>query len=191
MSYRTNTSLKPIKSPFLYIKLLVTLAHHQSDHSNLLAKGGIEPLSFETVQVFKLFIRDYLIQSCKSADIFQVFTWLVPYNTVNKGTSKHQKTNEKSTNFAVHISPSIFGFFKADYNQHPFKNVVGKKVYVHCCMINVHLSFVIFLILFQPPKNVYLLVELSYFILILVYPQKLLVVIYYIIIYMVNKHHWV
>ena len=33
---------------------------------------------------------------------------LVPDDTVNKGTSKHQKMDEKSTNLVVHVSPSFF-----------------------------------------------------------------------------------
>ena len=30
----------------------------------------------------------------------------------NKGSSKHHKTDEKNTHFAVHVSPSIFGLKK-------------------------------------------------------------------------------
>ena len=36
---------------------------------------------------------------------------VVTYDTVHKGNSKHHKTDEKITHFAVHVSPSMFGFF--------------------------------------------------------------------------------
>ena len=37
---------------------------------------------------------------------------LVPDDTVHKGISKCHKMDEKGTHFAVHVSPSIFGFKK-------------------------------------------------------------------------------
>ena len=37
-----------------------------------------------------------------------VYHRLVSNNTVHKGTSKRHKTDEKSTDLAVHVSPSIF-----------------------------------------------------------------------------------
>ena len=37
--------------------------------------------------------------------------WMVPDDTLHKGTSKHHKMDEKGTRFAVHISSSIFGFW--------------------------------------------------------------------------------
>ena len=37
---------------------------------------------------------------------------LVTYATLQKGASKHHKTDEKSTHFAVHVSPSIFNKIK-------------------------------------------------------------------------------
>ena len=40
-----------------------------------------------------------------------VLIGMVPDDTVHKGASKCHNTDEKSTNFVVHVSPSIFGFF--------------------------------------------------------------------------------
>ena len=37
---------------------------------------------------------------------------LVPDDTLQKGTSKHQKTDEKRTHSAVRVYPSIFDFFE-------------------------------------------------------------------------------
>ena len=37
------------------------------------------------------------------------FPQLVPDDTEHKGTSKRHKTDKKSTHFAVHVSPPIFG----------------------------------------------------------------------------------
>ena len=53
---------------------------------------------------------------------------LVPDDTVYKGTNKHNKMDEKSTHFAVHISPSIFDSKinkSANYTQHPLKSSLG------------------------------------------------------------------
>ena len=44
----------------------------------------------------------------------------------NKGTSKRQKTDEKSTHFAVQVYPSIFGLKKlAHYTHKPLNDAVG------------------------------------------------------------------
>ena len=76
---------------------------------------------------------------------------LVLYNTVHKGTSKHQK-QMKSTHFVLHVSPSIFGFLLAHYTQQPFKNEVGYICFknTQCLWRNVNHLFVSFGFWFQP-----------------------------------------
>ena len=64
----------------------------------------------------------------------------------NKGTSKRLKTDENSTHFAVHISPSLFLNYKqlSYYTQHPFKNAVvyyttlQPKIYIFISLYRYH-----------------------------------------------------
>ena len=50
---------------------------------------------------------------------------LVPDNTLQMGTSKYHKTNGKSTNFTVHVSPSIFVFFNFPLHPAPIQKFSG------------------------------------------------------------------
>ena len=103
--------------------------------------------------------------------------------------------DEKSTHFAVHFSPPIFGNFKIyifHYTQHSFKNSVGFFIlfYSHvdgemCTSI---LSF--FWFGSNPNIYIYIFVELSFFCFILVHTQVRRVRNYYIIIYNMKNHHF-
>ena len=50
---------------------------------------------------------------------------LVPDNILQMGTSKYHKTNGKSTNFTVHVSPSIFVFFNFPLHPAPIQKFSG------------------------------------------------------------------
>ena len=62
--------------------------------------------------------------------------------------------------------------------------------YFDHCMSNMHHSLCSFFVWFQPKYFIYLLIELSQFRFILIYPQKSCTKISYIIFYIINRHHW-
>ena len=100
---------------------------------------------------------------------------LVPDDTVHKGTSKHHKTYEQSTNFALHISPSIFGFKKNQPTAPTsFQNVVGYFSF-HMLIISWVMCTAVFSVVFgfvPNPQNIYPLIKLTYFRLLLIQTEN-------------------
>ena len=77
----------------------------------------------------------------------------------NKGASKRHKTDKKSTHFAVHVPPSIFGLKKIPPHPEPIQKcsgILGKK----CWQRNTHAVLYFVFVLFQS-KNIYIFLELS------------------------------
>ena len=82
----------------------------------------------------------------------------------------------KNTNFAVHISPSIFVLKKkiTRYTQNPFKNIVGYLILFHsqCRQRNVHHHFVIFWSGSNPKNYLSLCIPLIFLLHLGTYPSK-------------------
>ena len=56
-----------------------------------------------------IFVSNFFIVSIASK--FDFTCRMIPDYTVNKGTSKCHKTDEKRTHFSVHVPPSLIGVF--------------------------------------------------------------------------------
>ena len=92
----------------------------------------------------------------------------------------------------AHFSINIWNVLNkwAHYTHPPFKNVVQYFSCIEYCMSNVYHSFFRFFGLVPMDQMFYLLIELSQFRLISVFPQKPRANFYHIIIYTMNNHHW-
>ena len=106
-------------------------------------------------------------------------------------TSKHHKMDENNNPFLVHIYTSTFGFYNNNFmTPSPLSIqilVYSYFLYVDYCMSNLHRGLCFFP--FFKPKNIYLLIELSHLIFVLVYTWLRLAIHYYFIIHIMKNHH--